>query len=353
MSPAFHPARNLLYGAVFLLLVVSAGIAGYMAAGWSFGDAAYMLVLTISTVGFDEVHPVDTPFLRGLTMALIILGSTGMIFMTGALVQFFTALQIQNMLGLNRMKNEIAQLRDHIIICGYGRIGNMLVRELKAANVRFVLLDRSEQRIAEARAAGLLCMQGDAADEATLLAAGVERARILATVLPDDAANVFITLSARSLNKTLKIIARGEMPTTEGKLLHAGANQVVLPTHIGAERIAEMILFPETARMLRTSEKFSALERSLRGLGLDMAVVVAPEKGALTGLSIEQIERRADGKFFIVQLNRQGGDTITSPDRALTVQGGDGVVIISRSGQAARAMFEAPAEKVRAGRATF
>jgi Trk K+ transport system NAD-binding subunit len=105
--------------------------------------------------------------------------------------------------------------------------------------------------------------------------------------------------------------------------------------------------------MLRSSEMFSALERSLRGLGLDMAVVVVPEKGALTGLSIEQIERRAEGKFFIVRLNRKGGDTISSPDRSLIVQGGDGVVIVSRSGQVARAMFEAPAEKVRAGRATF
>ncbi len=143
------------------------------------------------------------------------------------------------------------------------------------------------------------------------------------------------------------------MPSTESKLIQAGANKVVLPTHIGAERIAELILFPETARMLRSSEMFSALERSLRGLGLDMAVVVVPEKGALTGLSIEQIERRAEGRFFVVQLNRQGGDSITSPDRSLTVRGGDGVVIVSRSGQAARAMFEAPAEKVRAGRSTF
>jgi len=95
-------------------------------------------------------------------------------------------------------------------------------------------------------------------------------------VLPNDAANVFITLSARALNPCLEIIARGEMPSTESKLIQAGANKVVLPTHIGAERIAELILFPETARMLRSSDMFSALERSLRGLGLDMAVVVVP-----------------------------------------------------------------------------
>ena len=135
--------------------------------------------------------------------------------------------------------------------------------------------------------------------------------------------------------------------------MQAGANKVVLPTHIGAERIAEMILFPETARFLRASGKMQDLERTLRGLGLEMEVIVSPEKGALTGLSIEQIERRAEGKFFVVQLNRQGGDAITSPDRALKVQGGDGVVVVSRSGEAARAMFQAPAAPLRAGRATF
>jgi voltage-gated potassium channel len=140
------------------------------------------------------------------------------------------------------------------------------------------------------------------------------RARTLATVLPNDAANVFITLSARALNPGIEIIARGEVPSTESKLIQAGANKVVLPTHIGVERIAEMILFPETARMLRSSSKFIELERSLRGLGLNMAVVVVADKGSLTGLSIEQIERRADGRFFIIQLNRKGGGSAAKPD---------------------------------------
>jgi voltage-gated potassium channel len=332
MSPAFHPARNLIYGAVFLLAVVSVGIAGYMAAGWSFGDAAYMLVLSISTVGYDEVRPINTPALRGLTMGIIILGSTGMIFMTGALVQFFTALQIQQIFGINRMKNEIAQLREHIIICGYGRIGNMLMRELKAANASFVLLDRNEQRIAEARALGYLCMQGDAADEATLIAVGIERARILATVLPDDAANVFITLSARSLNKNLQIIARGEMPTTEGKLIHAGADRVVLPTHIGAERIAEMILYQETFRFLR-NEKMSEFERDLRKLGLEIEVITAATSGKFAGLTVDEIDQRAHGAFLVIAINRQDGSSINRPPGATVVKQGDGLIVLGRSGR--------------------
>ena len=347
------PGRTLASIVCFMVALIVLATLAYMGAGWSLGDAFYMVLLTVYTVGYGEVHPIATPYLRTITVALIILGGTGMILFTGALVQFLTITQLQQIFGGRRVKAEIGRLDNHVIVIGFGRIGLMLARELKAGGAPFVVLEENEKRAAEVRELGYLCVVGDATSEHALVEAGIDRARVLASVLPNDAANVFITLSARALNPRIDIIARGELPSTESKLLQAGANKVVLPTHIGAERIAEMILFPETARMLRTSEKFSALERTLRGLGLDMAVVVAPEKGALTGLSIEQIERRAEGKFFVVQLNRKGGDTITDPDRALTVQGGDGVVIVSRSGQAARIMFEAPAEKVRAGRATF
>jgi voltage-gated potassium channel Kch len=347
------PGRTLVSIICFMLAVIVLATLAYMGAGWSFADASYMVLLTVYTVGYGEVHPIATPYLHGVTMALMFLGCTGMILLTGALVQFLTITQLQQIFGGRRMKAEIEKLENHVIVIGFGRIGAMLAKELKAGGAPFVVLESDDKRAAAVRELGYLCLVGDATSEKSLLEAGVGRARTLASVLPNDAANVFITLSARALNPCLEIIARGEMPSTESKLIQAGANKVVLPTHIGAERIAELILFPETARMLRSSDMFSALERSLRGLGLDMAVVVVPEKGALTGLSIEQIERRAEGKFFVVQLNRQGGDSITSPDRGLTVQGGDGVVIVSRSGQAARAMFEAPAEKVRAGRSTF
>src|SRR5476649_465852 len=118
------------------------------------------------------------------------------------------------------------------------------------------------------------------------MAAGIDHARTLATVLSNDAANVFITLSARSLNPVLEIIARGEAPSTESKLIQAGANKVVLPTHIGAERIAEMILFPEITRFVRDSERMQEFEKVLRDLGLELEVLVAQEGSAAVGASI-------------------------------------------------------------------
>jgi voltage-gated potassium channel len=347
------PGRALVSILLFMLAVIVLATAAYMAAGWSFADASYMVLITIFTVGYGEVRPISTTYLHSVTMALMILGCTGMILLSGILVQFLTITQLQQILGGRRMKTEIDKLENHVIVIGFGRIGVMLAKELKAGGAPFVVLEQDEKRAAEVGALGYLCMAGDATTERALIEAGIARARTLASVLPNDAANVFITLSARALNPKIEIIARGELPSTESKLKQAGADKVVLPTHIGAERIAEMILFPETARMLHTSSQFTELERSLRALGLDMAVVVAPQKGALTGLSIEQIEARGEGRFFVVQLNRREGDTITAPDRALKVESGDGVVIVSRSGQAARAMFEAPAERVRAGRSTF
>jgi voltage-gated potassium channel len=217
-----------------------------VAVGWSFDDALYMVVLTIYTVGYDEVHPIVTPVLRDITMITIVLGCTGMIFFTSSLVQFITINQLQLVFGTKRMQSQVDKLNDHVIVCGFGRIGQMLAHELKAGGAQFVILERSDKR-AERGAKSRLPDGSGRRDRREWAETCGHRpgTYALATVLPDDAANVFITLSARSLNRSIEIIARGEVPTTEKKLRHAGADKVVLPTHIGAERIAEMILYPE------------------------------------------------------------------------------------------------------------
>jgi voltage-gated potassium channel len=347
------PARNLTSILAFVMVVVALATLAYMHAGWSFGDAIYMVLLTVYTVGYGEVRPINTPYLHGVTIATMVLGCTGMILVTGALVQLFTISQIQQIMGSNRVKADIDKLKDHVIVCGFGRIGVMLAKDLAAGGAPFVILERNDKRYAEARELGYLCCQGDATDEAALIAVGVGRARILATVLPDDAANVFITLSARSLNRALHIIARGEAPTTESKLVQAGADKVVLPTHIGAERIAEMILFPETARFIRGSERMRDFEKVLRDLGLEMEVVVVAEGSALAGATIEDVERRGKGAFFVVQINRRDGEPITRPGGGVLVGAGDGLVIVGRGGGELNAALTAPPVKPRAGRTTF
>jgi voltage-gated potassium channel len=341
-NPLLHPSRNLIRGGAFMAIVWVGATTGYMRAGWNFEDALYMVTLTVFTVGYDEVHPIDTEYLHALTMATMAIGCTGMIFLSGALVQFMTLNPLQQLLGGRRVQSEVDKLENHIIVCGYGRIGVELAKALKDGRTPYVVVEREERRVAQARDAGHPCLQGDATNESTLLDAGVVRARALASVLPNDAANVFITLSARSLNGELQIIARGDAVSTERKLVHAGANKVVLPTHIGAERIAEILLFPATARFIHESESMREMERQLRNLGLVMEVVVAPQHGALTDLTIEEIESRARGAFFVIQINRRDGDAITKPDKNTRISAGDGVVVVGRSAQAINALFAAP-----------
>ena len=328
------PTRNLLGGVIFVMTVSSLAVVGYVSQGWSIGDALYMVVLTVFTVGYDEVQPIATGPLRAITMGLIVTGCTGMIFLTGALVQFITISGIQQILGRKHMSHQIEQLRNHVIVCGFGRIGNMLARELKAGGAQFVLIERSSERLEEALALGYLCLHADASDELTLQQAGVEHARALATVLPDDAVNVFITLSARSLNKSMMIIARGELPSTVSKLQYAGANEVVLPAHIGAERVAEIILYPAAARAMQHGDRARAMEKELHGLGLELELVVAEKGSRFAGRTVDEIETQVGPAFFVVAIDRHSVGMIARPDGSTRIEPADGVVILGRANRA-------------------
>ncbi|MDB5804869.1 MAG: potassium channel protein [Betaproteobacteria bacterium] len=334
------PVRNLIAGVAFTVIVMALAIVAYMGQGWTFRDALYMVVITVYTVGYGEIQPVNTPALYAITVALIVLGCTGIIFLTGALVQFFTLNQANK--GLKRMNRQIDQLSEHVIVCGFGRLGQVLARSLAASSAGFVVLEESEAAAAEARLQGYLCIHGDATSESALRAAGVTRAHALATVLSNDALNVFITLTARALNPELSIVARGERASTESKLLQAGADKVVLPTQIGAERIAELILYQESARIIEGLERSHGFQRALRNFGMELEVVTAAPQSAAVRMSVAAIERQAKGAFFVVQINRRDGDVFTNPPETTLVGEGDGVVLLGRPNRAAvlAALFE-------------
>jgi voltage-gated potassium channel len=330
------PLRNLAAGLAFMVVVSACATAAYIHNGWDFGDALYMVVLTVYTVGFDEVRPINTPELRAVTIALIVTGCTGMIFLTGTLIQLITASQLQQLFGFRRMQKDIDHLTNHVIICGYGRIGQMLARELQAGKADFVIVERGDGRTTAARELGFLSLQGDATDEDVLRRAGISRARALATVLPDDAANVFITLSARSLNRELTIIARGEAASTESKLIQAGADRVVLPTRIGAERMAELLLYQNVAKLLSGIQvgDLDRLGRDLRRLGLEIEVVAAEKGSQSVGATVGELEAIAAGAFLVVALDRHNGETLLQPSANVAINEGDGVAIVGRPGRA-------------------
>ncbi len=335
------PRRNLIGGIVFVLAVAAIAIVAYAEAGWPLGDALYMTVLTVFTVGFEEVRPVDTALLRTITIGLILFGCTGIIFVTGALVQFITVRSLTDVFGVRRMQNAIAGLTGHTIICGYGRIGRMLARDLAAARSPFVVVDQDPHRCAEARADACLVVEADAAEEVALAEAGVARARVLATVLPNDAANVFITLSAKSMNDTLVVIARGEAPSTERKLLHAGARHVVLPAHIGADRIAELILYPATVALVREPPAMRAFGRDLARLGFELVLAVVERSSPFAGSTVEAVERETG--FLVVAVERPGDREVLRPSAGDALAQGDGVTLLGRIGAPLAAGFAARA----------
>jgi len=337
------PHRVLAFTLVWVTGVFALSTIGFRLAGWTWADAAYMVLTTIFAVGYTEVHPINTPWLRTVTTLLIVFGCTGMIVLTGALIQVFNLFQFRRLLGLDRVMTEIEKLDSHVIVCGFGRIGIQLARALHEARHGFLIIERDPAKAEEAKALGYLSMVGEATDEGTLHQAGIARASVLATVLPDDAANVFITLSARNLNPGIEIIARGEAPTTESKLYHAGADNVVLPTHIGAERMVELILFPRTTA-LNSSEKMAETKRSLNEFGLDLEVVKAPPQGGVTGLAVSEAEKRGNGAFFIVQIDRESGQSILHPAEDLRIEAGDTILLVVRGSRlAAGALFNAAA----------
>jgi voltage-gated potassium channel len=348
-GPLDSPVRNLIMGVTFTVTVMMLATAAYMSVGWNFRDALFMVVITVFTVGYEEVRPIDTTALSAITIALIVLGCTGIIFLTGALVQFFTLNQLNQATGKKRMTRQIDQLEGHVIVCGYGRLGAVLARALGASSAGLVVVEDNEGRADEARTQGYLCIQGDATSETALHAAGVTRAHALASVLSNDALNVFITLSARALNPKLLIVARGELPSTENKLLQAGADKVVLPTHIGAERIAELLLYQESARFIDGLERSHGFQRVLHNVGMELEVITAAPQSPAVGMSVAAIERQAKGAFFVVQINRRDGDVFTAPPATALVGEGDGIVLIGRPNRSAilTALFE---PRIRTGR---
>jgi voltage-gated potassium channel len=329
------PQHNLIGGLAFILLITILATLAYMSQGWSLRDAIYMVIVTLYTVGYEEVQPINSNFLYLVTIALIILGCTGMIFLTGVVVQFFTLNQINKMSSQKKMEQTIEQMDGHVIVCGFGRVGMVLANALRRSSASFVVIDEREARIAEARAAGYLCLPGDSASEEMLLAAGVRRAHALASCLANDAMNIVVTLSARELNPDLLIVARGDKPSTESKLRLAGADRVVLPEYIGGERIAELFLHQESARLMDSLEKSHGFQRALRNFGMDLQLHAVAPRSPAARMTVGALERQAKGAFFIVQINRSDGDVHLNPPDGEILLEGDGVLTLGRPDRAA------------------
>lgn len=239
-----HSRKTLRKGITFFAATCVIATVGYVLAGWDWLDAIYMVTITIFGVGYGEVQPIEAPMLKLFTMGVIFAGCSSLVYVIGGIVQMLAEGEVERMLGIRTRSREIGQLSDHTIICGYGRVGQMLALELSNHGESLVVLDRNPDRVQLAIEDGFLALEGDAVNDDVLHRVGLFRARTLATVLPDDATNVFITLTARDLSDNIQIISRAESPCTERKLIRSGATSVVMPAAISAVRIAQLVSSP-------------------------------------------------------------------------------------------------------------
>ena len=238
-----HYSR-VLVGLALLLAVLVTGTAGYMLIeGWSFIDALFMTVTTVTTVGFREVRPLDTEG-RVFTIVLVLFGVGAAFYILTALVAAIIEGDLRQVFGARRMKMSIERLRDHYIVCGYGRVGREIAREFSERRIPFVVVEVRPESVEHARIDGALIVEGDATDEDTLRQAGIASCRALIAASDSDAGNTYITLTAKGLRPDLYVVARVGEPSVAAKLRLAGADRVVSPYSIGGRRMALAALQP-------------------------------------------------------------------------------------------------------------
>lgn len=322
--------RKVVIGFGILSLSAAISIIGYMLAGWSLLDAAYMVVITFYGVGYGEVRPIQDPQLRLFTIFVVVSGCTSAVYVLGGFVQMIAEGEFNRYLGARRMTQGIERLENHVIVCGYGRVGRILVQELAAAKEPLVIVDTAQSELQEAENAGHLVLVGDATQESVLLTAGIKRARVLSTVVSDDAANVFIVLTARELNPQIEIIARGESPSTRTKLLRSGANRVVLPAAIGAMKIAGLITHPTAESLLANDEVESRLNDELTQIGLTIREVRVGFDSILAGKRLREITMTNSDKFMLIAVRRSHGEIVRNPPEDFCFAEGDTLLLLGQ-----------------------
>ena len=315
--------ENLLRGFLALVALMAWGMAGYMIAGWGAADSLYMVLITISSVGFGEVRPVDTPYLRGHTMLLIALGVVVAGYAVAGILRVVTEDELAKLTGHHRVRRMIDSLRNHTIVAGFGRMGALICEDLAAEGEAFVLIDESAEKLSAIRSKGWLHVSGDATDEAILAAAGLARAKALVTAIPDDASNVFITLTARQMNAKVQIIARAERGTTQKKLRQAGANHVVLPAAIGAHRIVSILTNPSAV-------EFIELVTHRSSLAIEMAEVAVNDPGPFAGRTLRDTDVGRRTGVIVMAVKRRDGRVEFPPSGDEPFASGDVIVLLGR-----------------------
>jgi voltage-gated potassium channel len=312
--------RKIIWWGAMLLALLLAGSLGFVwIEGWGFFDALYMTVTTLTTVGYGEVHPLSH-LGRMYNMVLILAGMGTMLYIVGSLARVVVEGEIRAALGKRKLLTRIKRLKDHYIICGFGRIGEIIARQLKERGIPLLVVENNPEHLARLEEAGYYFVVGDATREEVLQEAGIERARGLVAVVSSDAGNVYIVLTARSLNPELYIVARAEERGAEQKLKRAGADIVESPYEMGGRKMAHAILRPTVTTFLELTMK--------EGVDLSMEETRVEASSSLIGLPLKDSGLRRDLDLIVVAIKRADGQMLYNPAPETMIQAGDTLVLL-------------------------
>ena len=300
------------------------GVIGYMAIEkWNFLDAAYMTAITLSTVGFMEVHE-TTSTGKIFTIIMMLAGVGYFLYIASVLVQSIVEGELQSILGRKRLDRKIDRLRNHYIICGYGRIGRVLCQLIKEETNKIVVIDNDDTLIDTLEKDKIHYLHGDASDEDLLAKAGIKKASFLVAALGTDTANVFLVLTARQLNPDIYIMARAGSPDVKKKLMIAGANFVESPYDIGAISMGLKLLRPNVSSFLEV-----ALSRKRGGIQIDELFV--PKHSRYSNIALKNSGIRQDFNLIIISIRKASGKMLFNPHFETLIEPDDTVIVMGKA----------------------
>ena len=314
---------SLFLGVVLLAIWILVGTIGFsLIEGWSLFDSFYMTILTISTVGYGEVHPLTGPG-RIFTSFVIVLGIGTAIYTFTRLGQVVLEGELQGVLGRKRMKKEIAELKDHYIVCGFGRIGKPVADGLQAEGYPLCVLESDYELEGDIQDSGHLYLIGDATDESVLQSAGLERARAVLALLASDADNLFLTITAKELSPSVMVIARASEDRVESRLKRGGADKVISPYQSACGRVLHAAIRPAAV-------EFMELVTHLEYMHLSLEEIKVCENSLLSDRSLAEAQVRAHYGVIVVAIEQRDGEMEFNPPASHTIHAGDTLVVIGK-----------------------